>query len=96
MSACCYIENVHYQDVTYTKVLCYMFSLFQDKGLKVASTDQNIFCHLLKSLQLVYTITCSLMNRAIITLNFYNQATRSKVTTIIVSKFIKHEQRRKY
>ena len=46
--------------------------------------------------QLIYTISCSLMNRAIITLNFYNQATRSKVTTIIVGKFIKHEQRRKY
>ena len=23
ISSCCYIENVHYQDVTYTKVLCY-------------------------------------------------------------------------
>ena len=28
-----------------------------------------------------------------ITLNFYNQATRSTVTTIIVHTFIKHEQR---
>ena len=27
--------------------------------------------------------------------NFYNQATRSKVTTIIVHTFIRHEQRRK-
>ena len=34
ISACCYIENVHYQNVTYTTVLCYMFSLFQDKALK--------------------------------------------------------------
>ena len=46
--------------------------------------------------QSVYTISCSLLNRAILTLNFYNQVTRSKVTAIIVRKCIKHEQRRKY
>ena len=49
-----------------------------------------VFCNLFKSLQSVYTISCSLMNRAIITLNFNNQATRSKVT-IIVHKFFEHE-----
>ena len=46
-----------------------------------------LFCNLYKSLQLVYTISCSLMNRAINTLNFYHQATRSKVKTIIVHTF---------
>ena len=53
------------------------------------------YFYFFKSLQAVYTISCSLLNRAILTLNFYNQA-RSKVTVIIVRKFIKHEQRRKY
>ena len=54
------------------------------------------YLYFFKSLQSVYTISCSLLNRAILTLNFYNQATRSKVTAIIVCKFIKHDQRRKY
>ena len=34
ISACCYIENVHYQDVMYTNVLCYMFLYFRIKLLK--------------------------------------------------------------
>ena len=54
------------------------------------------YFYFFKSLQSVYTISCSLLNRAILTLNFYNQATRSKLTAIIVHTFIKHEQRRKY
>ena len=46
--------------------------------------------------QSVYTISCSLMTRTIITLHFCNKAIRSKVTTIIVCKVIEHEQRIKY
>ena len=43
-----------------------------------------LFSNLFKSLQSVYTISYNLMNRAIINLNFYNQATRS----IIVRKLL--------
>ena len=51
------------------------------------------FCHFFKSLQSVYTIARSLMNRVIIILIFfYNQATRSKVTTIIVRNFFSSSQ----
>ena len=70
------------------------------KGLKkstyISIYRLKYFCHFFKSLQSVYTITCSLMNRVIITSNIYKQAARLKVTTIIVHTFIKHEQRRKY
>ena len=55
--------------------------------VKIASTDWNIFISSISLYHIMQLIEQS---------NTHNQATRSKVTGIIVHKFIKPEQRRKY
>ena len=76
------IFNTVYQYMTYSSIfllfllhfLLSVYSPFSDRvGLQI---EIFIFFHFFKSLQSVYTTTCNLMNRAIITLNFYKQATR--------------------
>ena len=89
------ISNIN-KDISSSKIISFAYDTRVYTNITSIYRLKCLFCNLYKSLQSVYTISCSLMNRAIITLNLINQATISKVTTIIVSKIIKHEQRRKY